>query len=371
MSPRVRIFGFPYLEGRSKLADKGTAQQAFEFFDSTVSKPLPPLIACFGSDDFLRRESIRHWVAGSGIEAESVRSFEGDEAAWRDVHDQLSTRSLFDDLGIRIAVVHNGDKFISKYRESLEKWADTHASDSTLILEIQTFPANTKLYTAIAKKGKLIKCTPPQKASWGNPPDDKALQQWILSWGRGRHGLELTANQAALVVERIGSVCGLIDCELAKLALFKDGKGSVSNERVAELVGGWRTQTAWEVADAIADGKTSVALEQLEKLLHAGQTTVGLAAQISWSLRRYGVAAQWIEQCEKQGEKISLGGALEKAGFNRFDLAKSEARLRRIGRVRAKNLLQALVDLELKLKGSHSNDYRARLAFESLIFSLS
>lgn len=353
------------------MAEKGTAQQAFEFLDSTVARPLPPLIACFGSDDFLRRESIRHWVIGSGIEAESVRSFEGDEAAWRDVHDQLSTRSLFDDLGIRIAVVRNADKFISKYRESLEKWADSQSSDCSLILEIQTFPANTKLYTAISKKGKLIKCTPPKKASWGNPPDDKALQQWVVSWGKSRHGLELTANQSALVVERIGAVCGLIDCELAKLALFKDGKGNVPNERVAELIGGWRTQTAWEVADAIADGKTSVALEQLEKLLHAGQTTVGLAAQISWSLRRYGVAAQWIEQCEKEGDKVSLGSALEKAGFNRFDMAKSEARLRRIGRARAKNLLQALVDLELKLKGSHSNEYRARFAFESLIFSLS
>lgn len=353
------------------MADKGTPQHAFEFFESTVSPPLPSLIACFGSDDFLRRESIRHWVAGSGIEAESVRGFEGEEAAWRDVHDQLSTRSLFDDLGVRIAVVRNADKFISRYRESLEKWVETHCSDCTLILEIQTFPANTKLYTAIAKRGKLIKCTPPQKASWGNPPDDKALQQWILSWGKRRHGIELATSQAALVVERIGAVCGLIDCELAKLALFKDSKGKVPDERVAELVGGWRTQTAWEVADAIADGKASVALEQLEKLLHAGQTTVGLAAQISWSLRRYGIAAQWIEQCERRGEKISLGGALEKAGFNRFDLPKSEARLRRIGRARAKQLLQALVDLELKLKGSHSTEHRARLAFESLIFSLS
>jgi DNA polymerase-3 subunit delta len=353
------------------LAEKATALSAFEFFDSVVTPPLPPIVACFGSDDYLRRESIRHWVQGSGIEEESVRSFEGEEAAWRDVHDQLATRSLFDDMGVRIAVVRNSDKFVTKYRESLEKWIESGSVDCTLILEIQTFPANTKLYNAVAKKGKLIKCTPPQKASWGNPPDDKALQQWVTAWGRKKHGLELTSGQSALVVERIGAVCGLIDCELAKLALFKDAKGAVSNDRVAELVGGWRTQTAWEVADAIADGKASVALEQLEKLLHAGQTTVGLAAQISWSLRRYGVAAQWIEHCEKQGEKVSLGIALEKAGFNRFDMAKSEARLRRIGRARAKSLLQDLVDLELKLKGSHSNEHRARMAFETLIFSLS
>jgi DNA polymerase-3 subunit delta len=62
--------------------------------------------------------------------------------------------------------------------------------------------------------------------------------------------------------------------------------------------------------------------------------------------------------------------ALEKAGFNRFDLAKAEARLRRIGRVRAKELLNDLVRLELQLKGSHSNEHRARFVLESLIVSL-
>ena len=91
---------------------------------------------------------------------------------------------------------------------------------------------------------------------------------------------------------------------------------------------------------------------------------------MGWSLRRFGVAARIVEIAEKSGTKIPLGTALEKAGFNRFDLAKAEARLRRIGRVRAKELLNDLVRLELQLKGSHSNEHRARFALESLIVSL-
>lgn len=353
-----------------KPAPKATAIHAFEFLESTPINPLPPVIACFGSDDFLRRIAIQHWIESSKLDSETIRSFEGEEDTWRDVHDELATRSLFDAGGHKVAIVRNADKWITKNRDAIERWAENFAPESCLILEIQTLAANTKLYKLIAKNGVLVNCTPPQKASWGNPPDEKAMQKWIVGWAQSRHQIQLTAKQSTLIVERVGSGCGLIDCELAKLALFANSKGAVEDARVSELVGGWRTQTAWELADAIADGQVAIALLQLDKLLTAGQNAVGLMAQLSWSLRRFGLAAQLVEQSERVDSRISLTAALERAGFNRFDVAKSETRLKRIGRVRAKEMLAWLVDLELKLKGSHSNDSRARLALESFIMKL-
>lgn len=353
-----------------KPASKTAATHAFEFMESKALTPQPAVIACFGADDFLRRIAIQHCVAVSKIDPETIRTYDGEEDGWRDVHDELATRSLFDDGGVRFAIVRGADKFVSKHREALERWTENPAPDSCLVLEIQTFAANTKLYKQIGKVGLLVSCTPPQKSSWGNPPDEKAMQKWILAWAKSKHGLVLSAQQGLLIIERIGAVCGLIDCELAKLALFADKAGEVADERVAELVGGWRTQTAWELADAIADGQTAVALEQLDKLLTAGQNAVGLMAQLSWSLRRYGLAAQLVEQSERVASRIPLATALERAGFNRFDIAKAEGRIKRIGRPRAKAMLESLVDLELKLKGSHSSDHRARLALESLIMKL-
>ena len=353
-----------------KPTPKAAAIHAFDFLESKPVKPLPPVIACFGSDDFLRRIAIQHWVVGSGLDSETVRSFDSEDETWRDVHDELATRSLFDAGGEKVAIVRGADKFVTKNRDAIEKWAEHFAPDSCLILELQTLAANTKLYKLIAKNGVLVNCTPPQKASWGNPPDEKAMQKWVILWAKAKHSLELTVKQSTLIVERIGSVCGIIDCELAKLALFVDKAGAVTDGRVAELVGGWRTQTAWELADAIADGQVAVALLQLDKLLTAGQNAVGLMAQLSWSLRRFGLAAQLVEQSERVNSRIPLATALERAGFNRFDVAKSELRLKRIGRQRAKEMLAWLVDLELKLKGSHSNDARARLALESLIMKL-
>jgi DNA polymerase-3 subunit delta len=353
-----------------KPASKSTSTHVFDFLESSPASPLPPIIACFGSDDFLRRMAIHHWIVLSRLDSETVRSFDGDEDSWREVHDELATRSLFDAGGERLVIVRGADKFVTKNRDALERWAENFAPDSSLVLELQTLAANTKLYKLIAKHGTLISCTPPQKSSWGNPPDEKAMQKWTVAWAKSKHALQLSAKQSVLIIERIGAVCGLIDCELAKLALFASDSGEISDERVSELVGGWRTQTAWELADAIADGQVAMAIAQLDKLLTAGQNAVGLLAQLSWSLRRFGLAAKLVEQSERVDTRISLPVALERAGFNRFDLAKAETRLKRIGRPRAKELLAGLVDLELKLKGSHSNEHRARLALESLIMKL-
>jgi DNA polymerase III subunit delta len=356
-------------------ASKVKPIHAFDFLATLPPQPMPAVVVCYGTDDFLRSQAIRHWKANSGIEPECVRSFDADETTWRDVHDELATRSLFDMAGAKLAIVRSADKFLTKYRETLEAWTENPAPDSHLILELQTFQANHTITKLVSKLGPPIQCSAPTKSSWGNPPDDKAIQAWVESWAVKKHQLKLTSKQSSLIVERIGAVCGLIDCELCKLALFAEGgKDSemkrVSDQRVHELVGGWRTQTAWELADDIADGKVGRSLEQLDKLIFSGQSPVGLMAQLSWALRRYGVAAQLVEQSERVDSKIPLGTALERAGFNRFDLAKSESRLKRIGRVRAKELLAGLVDLELKLKGSHSADDRARHALESLIMKL-
>jgi DNA polymerase-3 subunit delta len=228
-------------------------------------------------------------------------------------------------------------------------------------LDLQTLAANTNLYKKIKKNGWLV--------SAGDVKDAE-LSGWIVRWGKKEHGISLTRPQANVLVDRIGPICGLIDCELAKLALFAESKGTVSDARVDELVGGWRTQTVWNLAESIADGKINHALRQIDKLIMAGQSVFGIAAQLSWSLRRYGIATRYIEQLERRGQKTSLQNALATAGFRGHELSKAESSIRRLGRPRARELLSWLLELELQLKGSHSNEERGRLALETFLLKL-
>ena len=69
--------------------------QAFDFLESVMALPLPTVVACFGSDDFLRRTAISHLTTGSGIDPETIRSFDGETDQWRDVHGRHSTQRPF------------------------------------------------------------------------------------------------------------------------------------------------------------------------------------------------------------------------------------------------------------------------------------
>jgi DNA polymerase-3 subunit delta len=332
---------------------------AFDYLAQNETRELPVLVVAIGPDDFLRRESIQHALKLGGLEPMSVTRFDGEDAQWRDVHDELSTQSLFDQGGPKAAYVRKADSFVSKNREALERWIEQAELGTTLLLDMQTLPSNQRLYKLAQSKGFLVGTAESKGA---------AFPAWIARWGAARHSVQLTVAQASLVADRVGYVCGMVDCELAKLGLFCDAKGKVSDARVDELVGGWRTQTVWNISSAITEGKIAEAIDGVDKLIMAGQTPVGIAAQLSWSLRRYGVAAAWIDQQKRHGvQGVTLFDALSRAGF-RFEHALEEKRLKTISWNRAKDLLNWLVELEKELKGNHSQEDLARLALEKFIF---
>ncbi|MCA9134673.1 MAG: hypothetical protein KDA45_16005, partial [Planctomycetales bacterium] len=192
------------------------------------------------------------------------------------------------------------------------------------------------------------------------------LKKWMVTWGRAKHGLQLTAAQATQILDAVGPDCGLLHQELAKLALYADDKGKLSEAQIRANVGSWRTRTMWEIADAVADGRVKDALAQLEKVFAAGEHPAAVIPQIAWSLRRFGNAAQLILQAKRCGQPLSAQAAIGQCGFWGADAKLAENRLRRIGLRRAAKILDWLLELDLKIKGSHSQPSRAVFALEEL-----
>jgi DNA polymerase III subunit delta len=340
---------------------------AYAVMDDHQHPTISPCVVAVGSDDFVRDQAISISIKAWKIDPASIMSHYGDEVGWVDIHDQLATRSLFDEGGHKTVIVRAADKFVSKHREQLEKWAASTAIDATLILHLDSLASNTRLFKQVVKTGTLINCAIPTLKSFGSPPDDKAIEKWIVSWGHKRHHIKLTSVQARVLVERIGPIFGLLDCELAKLALFAKPNQTVDSTYVDQLVGGWRTKSAWDVADWIAEGQIAQAIAELDRLFAAGQSPVGLMAQIGWSLRRFGLAANIFQQAKNVGPELRVTDALAQAGFFANKLASAEQQLRRMGLRRAMQIPQWLVELDLKLKGTHSHDDRARFAIEEFV----
>ena len=80
------------------------------------------------------------------------REFVGDDVADpRDVFDEAATVPLFS-TGMRVVVVRSADAFVSRSREILETLAaKPRGSRGLIILEVKTFPSNTRLAKAVAK----------------------------------------------------------------------------------------------------------------------------------------------------------------------------------------------------------------------------
>ncbi len=326
---------------------------------------LPGVIALVGDEGFLRSETLGEIAKLANLNLDDIRTFDGAEKMWQPVHDELATLSLFESDALRVAIVSDADDLVTAHRAHLEKWCDSPADGSLLILILDAMLSNTKLYKIVSKKGWLIACTLPP-GSRGKGLDEGELKKWIGEWALSRHALKLKAAQCKLIFDAVGPNCGLLHQELAKLALYANDAGAISDEQIRAHVGTWSTRTMWEIADAILDGKIAEALQQLERLFEGGQAAAGVVPQISWSLRRYGHAAQLVLQSRRTGGQMTAEEAVKHCGFWGADLTQAPNRLRRLGVARASKLLDWLAELDLKVKGSHSQADRAIFALEEL-----
>jgi DNA polymerase-3 subunit delta len=324
------------------------------------AKPCP-VYAVFGGEPFLARQvraQLRQWVLGSEEGEFSLSTFDGASAVWKDVLEELSTLAMFGG-GKRLVVVEEADKFVSQFRPELEDYVARPATSGVLVLGLDSFPSNTRLFKAVAAEGLAIECTPPAAAR---------LTKWIVDWGLRKHQLGVPSAAAEALLDIIGPELGLLDQELAKLALVAGADRKTSLEAVQQMVGGWRAKTTWVMLDAAMDGNLPAALAQLDRLLSAGETPVGLLGQISASLRRFAAATRLVLRAEASGRRVAPRDALEQAGVRSFVLQKAERELRRLGRRRGSQLYRWLLEADLDLKGDSS--LPPRLILERLVVRL-
>lgn len=347
----------------AKAAESSASVSALDFLADTGDKEVPAVVALFGDEAFLKRlalEALKQRIGGKGEAEYSVTELAGPQAVPRDVFDELSTLSLFGG-GRRVVVVDEADKFVTDYRPQLEDYVAKPSKAGVLILDVDTWPSNTRLYKAVATSGLNLEC---------KAPTGTALVKWLISWSKSRHRAKLETDAAESLVDLVGAELGLLDQELAKLASAAGDK-PITVELVDQYVGTWRTKTAWEMIDDVVEGRGPAALKQLDKLISAGEHPIALLAQMASTLRRFASAVRLLEQAERRKQRVVPRQILEQAGFKSFVMDKAERQWRQLGRNRAGGLYKMLLDADLALKGRASAPARARLVLEQFIAKLS
>jgi DNA polymerase-3 subunit delta len=342
---------------------KSSALHALDYLNDPQKHPPKSVCAVFGDDTFLKGEvllTLRRAALGKGDAELGLSEFSGDVAQMRDVRDALSSLSLFGD-GACMVIVGAADDFVTEHRTELEDYAAAPAR-GVLVLDVESWPSNTRLAKAVAATGLTISCS---------APPERQIKTWLIKYAKNTCGVTLDAAAVDTLMELVPPELGILVQEVTKLALMAGADQSINVKMVSENVGGWKTRAVWDMIDAAADGRAAVALAQLDRLITSGEKPHGLLPQMASNLRRFATALTLIEASESERRRITARDALAQAGVPPFKLTDADRQFRQIGRRRARHLVERLLAADLAIKGHNSADDRARNEIERLIVQLS
>jgi DNA polymerase-3 subunit delta len=298
-------------------------------------KPLPVYVLP-GDEEFLKRQAlslIRQIVLEADDNAFGLSTHAGDKAAFATVFDELDTLPFLSPR--RLVVIENADPFVTLNRPALEKYVTEPAAHGVLVLDVKAWPANTRLAKLVSPDG-TITC---------KAPAPYKLPEWCVRWATARHGKQLAQPAAQLLVELVGPDMGLLDQELAKLAVYVGDRSRIDSPDVDKLVGSSRAENTWKIFDAIGNGRAGEALQILDRLFEQGEEPMRVLGAFSMQLRRLAQAARLTQQGQ------SLAAALDRAGVPPFAVKGCEQQIRHLGRRRLDRLYDWLLELDQGLKG--------------------
>jgi DNA polymerase-3 subunit delta len=308
---------------------------AIEFLTQKNSEVPSSVLVLYGPERYFRQEILQRIPGASGEEADlTLTRIAGPDAELRDVMADLKTVSMFGDQ--RIVLVEDADEFVSTNRAALEKYVAQPAKSSLLILDVKSWPKNTKLFKLVDQHATAIEC--------GELTGIK-LQKWLQKLAQNDYGKKLEQEAAALIIELAGDGLTLLQQEVAKLAAFVGDAIEITRDDVPKVVGGWRTETTWVMLDAVRDGQPGKAIEALDKLLKSGDAPQKILGGVTFTFRKF------AEATERARTGTPLRDALTSSGVFSNAIGQGEAYLRRIGFERASRIFQWLIEADSEMKG--------------------
>ncbi|HEV3237548.1 MAG TPA: DNA polymerase III subunit delta [Gemmataceae bacterium] len=305
------------------------------FLQHSPSKP-QPVYVLHGDEEFLKRQvqlALRKHLLGEDGDSFALSTYPGDKAVYATVLEDLETLPFLSPW--RLVIIDRADPFVTKHRAALESYVAKPATKGVLVLDVKTWPSNTRLAKLLDAKATIV-C----KALTSHQ-----LPAWCIARASTPYGKTLVSEAARLLVDLVGAEMGQLDQEIAKLASFVGDAQRIDSKAVDQLVGNSREENTFKIFDAIGGGRTGEALALLARLFEQGEDPMRMLGAFSLQLRRLAQATAL------SGQGMPLGRALEQAGVPPFAVRGCEQQLRHLGRPRAERLYDWLLETDQGLKG--------------------
>lgn len=284
-----------------------------------------PIYVLHGKDAHLRDEARRRIIAQTVGDADPqvcLTSFDA-TVELAAVLDELRTLPFL--APHRVVIVREAESFVSANREALEHYFDAPVTSATLILEVGTWPGNTRLAKKLKSVGELIECASPEGAK-------------LLGWIRAeveKRGKTIAPDAAGLLAEWIGPSLTTLSTELDKVVTYLGERPTVTVQDVTAIVTASASPEAFAVTNAITNGDARAALRAMAAALQTRGAEFALLGQIAWHIRRalqvaQGIAAGQNPMTAMKAARVFYGQREFQAMLRRRSLKKLQADVRRL-----------------------------------------
>jgi len=327
---------------------------ASAFLKNPQKTELRPVVVLYGSERYLKLEALERLAQlVLGDESEDLLTkHSGKDAELKTICDELLTISMWGDS--RLVLVEDADEFVSKNRNGLEKYCQSPSQKSVLVLDVKSWPKNTKLAKIVAKSGLDLDCGELKPGE---------IARWVVERADATHSKKISRPATQLLIELTGNHLGQLDQELSKLSVYVGERDQIETDDVRKLVGGLKTETTWTMVNSLRDGDLGTALQCLDKLLIAGEAPQKILGGLNYVYRKL------AKTTDLSAHGTPLNAALKQAGVFPRDIPPASGYLRRIGRGRAEQFYSWLATTDNQLKGT--SRVEPRILLEQLLVRFS
>ncbi len=329
---------------------------ALAFLDKVAKAKPQPVYVLAGDEAFLKRQvldALETLLLDDADPAYALTSVAGDTAEWSAIRSELATLPFLSPR--RVVVIEAADTFVTDHRPQLERYVADPAKSGVLVLDVKSWPANTRLAKAVPSDA-TIQCVAVK------PQSSQQLVPWCIKRASSRHGKKLDADAAGWLVELVGPELGLLDQELGKLAAYVGDRPAIARADVDAMVGRSRAAETFKIFDAIGRNNPAEALTILGRLLDAGEEPLKILGAFSWQLQRLAKVGRLV----RQGR--SPAAAFGEVGVPPFARAGMEQLVRHLGQARLAKLFDWLVETDLAMKST--DDLPKNVLLERLLVRL-
>lgn len=245
-------------------------------------KPVPAIVL-LGTDVYLRdlcRNKIIDACVPEGARDWAVARVPGNAQGWQEALERAQTMPMLAPCQVIIVedaetVESLGEKSREEIMEGLEKYLESPAPFTILLLEAAALDGRLRFSKVLGEKALVVKL---------NIGDASAV---MLAAEMAKDlGVEIDSEAAALFADILNGEPARMRIELEKLAAYVHGRERIRAEDVEALVVAARKNTVWQLADMLATRKRDAALAFLDNLLREGEQPAGLVGALAWMYRK-------------------------------------------------------------------------------------